>query len=1164
MKIQIHRTALFFLALVLFLATGGSAWGQNATGRVLGSVLDQQGGAVAGANVTVINTGTGVGSSTVTNSEGYFEVVALPIGVYKVSVDHAGFKSTVTQAKKLQINESLRFDITLSVGATNEVVTVEAQVSEVETANPTIGDSVTSRAVVNLPLNGRNVLQLALLQSGVTPANGDAGGGGFSVSGGRTDAVTYLLDGGLNTDLLRNDVVYNPNPDSIAEFRILKNNYTAEYGRNAGGIISVVTKSGTNDLHGSLFDFVRNGAFNANSFFNNKNLQPRDTLRRHQFGATVGGPVTIPHFINGKDRAFFFVSYQGQRQAQTVTSNDIGTFTPAEITGDFSHSAPDGSGGPDPSVVAFLQSHPQFQSNAALAAQGIFDPTKIDPVAQKIVALGVIPTSATGRTSSSASSKDNYNELTGKLDFVISQSDRLSLTVGGTHNQLLQPYGNGNADVPGFDDSVKIDKYFGNIGYTKTFSPYTLNEFRFTAQRRLIVQAVPINILAGSGPKELGININPDRSIGLPSLLFDNSGLALGYDQNGPTTFPDTTYVYSDVFTWIHGKHSWRFGASFSPYQDNLRFAFATSAFYEFGPFGNNTTGNEFADFLVGNPNFFYQGPDAPNNIRTKATSLFAQDEWKIRRNLTLTLGIRYEYNSPKLDTLGRTDGVIPGLQSTRFPAAPLGLVFPGDKGAPRGLYFPDKNNFAPRIGFAWTPRDSSKTSVRGGFGVFYDVINGRDNIDQNGAQPFASFSQFGFTTLPSFSGPSPLQDPYGNAGVTNPFPTASPSSVTDWIKTYGPFNATTDDPFIRTPYVYQYSLSLQHEVAKNLIAEITYAGQLGRKLQAAQFANPMILGTTTRLLNSMETDPTVLSSCSGVDPVANTCPFIGGVPIYRNGGNSTYSSLQSSLTKRVGDTRLGNVYFTLAYTYGHSIDNVSGRANRSQFLAYYNPAVFRASSDYDLRHNISFSGGWDLPFERLWKSAPQRLTKGWSLYPILTWRTGFPLNINAGFPATGDNDPGPSGAGDPGLVNALLKPGVTGVPVTSPSGDTLTYFDGNAFLKPGDPNYQFDSSTPCAQQEGQREFPSPNCVLSDAAVRTYGGPRNSLRGPGRTNLDLSLAKTTQIFERLNAELRLEAFNVFNHTEFNDPNTNVFSSRFGRVTSTFAPRIVQIALRLTF
>ena len=320
------RSLRFVLLLALSLSIfHSSAWTQSATATILGRVTDSQGAAVPKVRIAVTNVATQVVYKTETDFQGDYRVSALPIGAYTVSAEHEGFSKLVTAPRTLQINQEERMDLHLVVGTHTETVEVSGVGSNVETVNPTLGESVTSRPIVNMPLNGRNVLDLALLQPGVTEDNpDDTGAGHFSVGGGRADSVTFLLDGGLNNDLMGNNVVLNPNPDTIAEFRILTSNYTAEYGRNGAGVISVVTKSGTNQFHGSAFEFARNTAFDANSYFNNENGLPRNDLKRHQFGATFGGPITIPHLINGKDRYFFFVAYQGQRQTQSDGADDHG------------------------------------------------------------------------------------------------------------------------------------------------------------------------------------------------------------------------------------------------------------------------------------------------------------------------------------------------------------------------------------------------------------------------------------------------------------------------------------------------------------------------------------------------------------------------------------------------------------------------------------------------------------------------------------------------------------------------------------------------------------------------------------------------------------------------------------------------------------------------
>ncbi|MGC1976343.1 MAG: TonB-dependent receptor, partial [Candidatus Sulfotelmatobacter sp.] len=636
-----------------------------------------------------------------------------------------------------------------------------------------------------------------------------------------------------------------------------------------------------------------------------------------------------------------------------------------------------------------------------------------------------------------------------------------------------------------------------------------------------------------------------------------NSGMVAGFDPNVAWK-ADNNYAVSDTLTWNRGHHTFKFGGRFGIMQENSVYAYQTNGiFYLYGTSGVGAggvgSGNDLADFLFGAMDEFSEYSKAPSNEHQKQYAAFAQDEWKATPRLTITYGLRYEYTSPETDTHGYSFSIVPGKQSVKFPGAPLGFLVPGDPGAPRGWYYPDHTNLSPRVGVAWDPFGDGKTSIRGGGGMFFDTLNGWMSDWATDEAPWAGGQDFTFVPsnvpiLPTDPAAAILSDPYGAAGLVDPFPSQEPppSNINFADAGFTPFLGSGNNfvnIHLKTPYIFQYNLSVQRQISNGLMAEIGYAGSSSHKLLTWVDQNPFVLSTVGTLNQARVLNQELVASNPTADP--NTFGF---APTFDGLNHANYNGLLTSLTKRAQDVRyLGNVFFTASYTWSHNLDNGTGFNSRVASTPYYNHNQFYGNSDFDLRQRLALSGGWELPFAKTWAGGPKRLTDGWSLFPIYFIQSGIPLDFLAGQHQR-STDPGPSGAGDGEIVRADQM--VSSVQTFNPR--SIHTFNGVSG------NYWFDPSS----------FQPDACIgAGTCPVGFYGTyRRNSFHGPRHSNFDLALEKSTDLVgEQTKLIFRAEAFNIFNHAEFRPPAaTDATSGSFGQIGGTYAPRILQLALRITF
>ena len=1203
--------AVAVLAFVLFALAQASA---SITGSISGVVTDKSGAVMSGATVVATNTLTGVQTTVKTDAKGFYNLPTLAIGTYDLEIKQVGFKTYRKTGIVVDANSALRADAILEVGTISEKVVVTTEAAQVETESSQMGEVIEGSKITSVPLNGRSYIDLLALQPGVSPyknddttsgvgvdpttLSGDQTNGTQSVNGGRLGSNGFMVNGADAQEGVHNGAAILPNLDSISEFRIITNNFNAEYGNFSGGQINVVTKSGTNGFHGDLFDFLRNTDLDAANFFAGGT---RGVFIQNQFGGTVGGPIK-------KDKVFFFADYQGNRQILGQTES-FPVPSLADRSGNLSDQASsfasgtDAAGNPITTTVNGTSWASVLQSRLGYAVSsndepyyytaGMVNPATIDqttgvgvpytanctsnnPQTGCVFPGASIPTTAWDPVATAnlkyiqppnanlpsganyESSAYNQHLTDNKFGIRLDMNTHYGTLFGYyffDQYSVTTPYAQG-ISFPGFDSSVQGRAQMINLGLTTTINNSTVNDVRLVYLRNRYFGGIPIG---GTGVPlaSLGFNtpwnstggigpINPALE-GVPSFVFNNYSFGLPQDVLRQY---NNTFQVIDNFTKIVGTHTLQFGADIHYDQINERnYDDANGAFV----FSGEETGLDFADFLLGAPANFTQASQQLLDSRDKYFGAYVQDSWRARPTLTINYGLRYEIMTPWYDTQNKLETVIPGGQSQVFPTAPVGLVVPLDRGVPRTLAPIQYTNFAPRIGFAYAPDATEgllgklfggpgKTSIRAGYGIFYSAIEDATGFVEVGDAPYGLY----------YSSPEPplLASPFidrgtgFNEGIKFPF-TFPPANVSpknpdtsfNWAQATPISGSDYLYPKDTIPQVQEFELSLQRQLGSSTVVSASYVGTVGRHLLTFEDSNPASAALCLSLTAAV------------LAPGQSACGPFGEDNVYTLLNGTTVNGTRPTFGINFGS----NPYMITAVSSSYNSLQVSVKHNEkyANFLvAYtYEKSIDNGSTSFDATN----------PFNpRLSRAlsvfdVPQDLTVSYTVQLPFDKFTGGSLNrLTAGWALSGIAT---FAKGEPIQISETDD--------NSLSGTFTATIDEPNYANNGSP--LFVNRNP-RNQAGQPYF-NPAYFTAEQIGQVGNAMRRFFSGPGIYNFDMALLKDTRITESLQVQFRAEAFNVFNHAQFMNPSgnfNNQVAGGFGYVTSARDPRIMQLALKFVF
>lgn len=1087
---------------------------QQITGNLRGTVSDSSSAIIAGAAVTARQNETGLERTATTDGAGAYLLLELPVGHYELRVEKKGFQTYLRQGISLDVNESATIPVVLKVGAESEQIKVNADADIIQSTVTSLGSVVSEREILDLPLNGRNFTQLGLLQPGVvplTPGLVEAGGSlragqAYAVNGQRPESNNFLIDGANNFNGVDGGFVLKPPVDAVAEFRILTHNANAEFGNSLGSTTNIITRSGTNEIHGALWEFFRNDVFDATNYF----AQDTEPLKQNQFGGSLGGPLR-------RDKTFLFGFYEGFRNHQGETQSST-VPSIAERSGDFSGLCKATEQEPPEQFVNGFCSNPDHQLFNVFLNKPYPNNqlTDINPLSTGLLSFFPMPNSGTNLYNFTEVVTQSYDQFGLRLDHYLTPADALNFRYMFDDGSQFNPIPTSGASVPGFPVGQTQRAQNFVVQETHTFNPALIGVLRFSFLRNKFLYGERTNHTA---PGSLGFGYDSSLELAVgPPFIQVNGYTTVGDPITGPRNSYENAFDYSGSLGWVRGRHDLKFGGGYQHLQINVLQGIATNGFFVFAPFP--VVPNAFASFLFGQPVFFLQGRgDFARGIRGNSLNGYVQDTFRATNHLTLNLGLRYDLPFPYTEIKNRQTLFVPGRQSTVIPDAPEGILYPGDEGVPGGLIPTFKKGFAPRVGFAWDPTGSGKWLVTSSYGIFYEpYYTGQGGPLQSpiSAPPYLQTEQI---STPNFA------DPFnGNPPVSGQFAT--------------PLTNLTVDANLSLPYAQDYDLNVQRSFGSNLLLQVGYVGTKGTKLPRFIEGNPAIYRQGVSTPDNAD-QRRIYSGCTLAD-LPNSCK-LSSTGLIAGIANSSYNALEVSLRQRYSH----GISFLASYTYSKAIDdassfNLTGSAAKpvagENDLAQnpFDLAAERGLSLFDTRHRLVLSYQWSLPFFQQSTGFTKAVLGDWQLNGILTAMSGTPFTV---FDSTDVSNQG--GA-----------PEITGFSSNRP--DRVSGQDPNAGPK--------TTSAWLNAAAFAQVIPDPN-----SPVQQFGSAgRNIATGPRYVNWDFSMAKTFHLTEATRIQFRAEFFNILNHPNFRLPDSDISSPTFNQIQAALPPRVIQLALKFLF